>query len=64
VRDGSIRADVGEPKAVATVLWGFTHGILQLASTKARLLAADGLEARQLLDQAMLMSTRAIAARP
>jgi AcrR family transcriptional regulator len=61
VRDGSIRADVGDPKAVATVLWGFTHGIIQIAATKAKLLAHDGLDTRQLMDQAMAMATRAIA---
>jgi AcrR family transcriptional regulator len=62
IRDGSIRADVGNLKAVAMVLWGFTHGILQLAATKANLLAHDGLQTRQLMDQAMLMATRSIAA--
>jgi AcrR family transcriptional regulator len=30
MRDGSIRADVGEPKIVSTALWGFMHGVLQL----------------------------------
>jgi AcrR family transcriptional regulator len=64
VRDGSIRQDVGDSKAVATVLWGFTHGVIQLAATKAKLLARDGLDARQVLDQAMVMATRAIAATP
>jgi AcrR family transcriptional regulator len=63
-RDGSIRADAGDPKTVATVLWGFTHGIIQLASTKAKLLAHDGLDSRQLMDQAMVMATRTIAASP
>ncbi len=62
-RDGSVRTDVGDLKAVATVLWGFTHGVIQLAATKANLLAHDGLDARQLLDQAMVMATRSIAAR-
>jgi AcrR family transcriptional regulator len=64
VRDGSVRADVGDLKAVATVLWGFTHGVIQLAATKASLLAHDGLDTRQLMDQAMVMATRGIAAKP
>jgi AcrR family transcriptional regulator len=62
VRDGSIRADVGNLKAVAIVLWGFTHGIIQVAATKSNLLAHDGLQTKQLMDQAMLMATRSIAA--
>jgi len=60
VRDGSIRPDVGDAKAVTVCLWGFTHGILQLSSTKEKLLAHDGLQQRQLLEQAMLMMTRSL----
>jgi AcrR family transcriptional regulator len=60
VRDGSIRADVGNSKAVSMCLWGFTHGMLQLASTRANLLAHDGLQPYQLLEQAMLMMTRSL----
>jgi TetR/AcrR family transcriptional regulator len=60
VRDGSIRPDVGDAKAVSVCLWGFTHGILQLSSAKAKLLAHDGLHPPQLLEQAMLMMTRSL----
>jgi AcrR family transcriptional regulator len=60
VGDGSIRPDVGDSKAVSMCLWGFTHGILQLASTKANLLAHDGVQPHQLLEQAMLMMTRSL----
>jgi len=60
VRDGSIRPDAGDPKAVTVCLWGFTHGILQLSSAKGTMLARDGLQPRQLLEQAMLMMTRSL----
>jgi TetR/AcrR family transcriptional regulator len=33
-RDGSIRPDVGESALLATSLWAFTHGIIQLAMAK------------------------------
>jgi len=33
-RDGSIRADVGESALLATTLWAFTHGVIQLAMAK------------------------------
>jgi AcrR family transcriptional regulator len=33
-RDGSIRTDVGESALLATSLWAFTHGIIQLAMAK------------------------------
>jgi AcrR family transcriptional regulator len=62
IRDGSIRADVGDPKLVSTSLWGFTHGVLQLASTKANHLAHDGIATRDLVEHALLMATRSVEA--
>lgn len=61
VKDGSIRKDVGDLKTVAIVLWGFTHGVLQLAATKPNILAHDGVQTTALLEQALLMATRSIA---
>lgn len=63
VRDGSIRADLGNRMVAATVLWGFTHGVIQVASTKAKLLAHQGVDGRALLDEAMAMATRSLAAK-
>jgi AcrR family transcriptional regulator len=60
MRDGSIRADVGDPKIVSTALWGFMHGVLQLASTKANHLAHDGISTRDLVEHALLMATRSV----
>jgi TetR/AcrR family transcriptional regulator len=34
VRDGSVRPDAGPPVLLATSLWAFTHGIIQLARAK------------------------------
>jgi AcrR family transcriptional regulator len=62
VRDGSVRADVGDLKTVAFILWGFTHGVIQLAATKSRVLAEEGIQARELMDQTLKMATRSIAA--
>jgi AcrR family transcriptional regulator len=64
VRDGSVRSDLGNHMLAATALWGFTHGVLQLAVTKAKLLAHHGVDGRALLDQAMDMATRSVAAQP
>jgi AcrR family transcriptional regulator len=60
VRDGSVRPDVGDAKAVTVCLWGFIHGVLLLSSAKANLLAHQGVETAQLLDQAMQMATRSL----
>jgi AcrR family transcriptional regulator len=43
IRDGSIRADIGEPVLFATTLWAFTHGIIQLAMAKGSDLARFGI---------------------
>ena len=64
IRDGSVRADLGPPLLAATVLWGFMHGVLQLAVAKAKLLAHHGVEVRVLLEQALTMASRAVAAKP
>src|SRR5215469_181641 len=62
VKDGSIRKDVGDLQAVALILWGFTHGVLQLAATKPNILAHAGVQTRPLLEQTLVMATRSIAA--
>lgn len=62
LKDGSVRQDIGDLKATAIVLWGFTHGVLQLAATKAKVLERDGVSTRELLEQALVMATRSIAA--
>jgi AcrR family transcriptional regulator len=62
MRDGSIRPDVGDPRIVSTALWGFMHGVLQLAATKANHLARDGVATRDLVEHALLMATRSIEA--
>lgn len=60
VADRSIRADVGDPLLVSRVLWGFTHGILQIAIRKAQLMAASGIAVQSLLDQAHALTVQAL----
>jgi hypothetical protein len=54
-RDGSIRGDVGDPDVTSRVLWGFTHGLIQIAITKAQPLAQVGISVPQLTQQAIAM---------
>lgn len=63
IRDGSIRADAGDPRLVAVALWGFTHGVIQLAAAKAKLLAAHGVDTRALLEHSLLMAQRSLEAK-
>lgn len=62
IRDGSIRRDLGDRRLTAITLWGFMHGIVQLINTKAKLLAHDGVTARQLVQHALELAGRALAA--
>jgi hypothetical protein len=54
-RDGSIRADLGDLAVTSRVLWGFTHGLTQIAITKAGPLAEAGITVPQLTQQAIAM---------
>lgn len=38
IRDGTIRADLGDPVKVAISLWGLCHGLIQLHATKQTLI--------------------------
>jgi AcrR family transcriptional regulator len=62
MRDGSIRPDLGDPRVVANALWGMTHGVVQLASTKAKMLALHGVDGRAVIEQMMVMARRALVA--
>jgi TetR/AcrR family transcriptional regulator len=63
IRDGSIRPDVGDPRVVSNVLWGFTQGVLQLAATKANVLLHHGVTVKDLVEHALVMATRSLESR-
>jgi AcrR family transcriptional regulator len=62
--DGSIRADLGDLAVTARVLWGFSHGLIQIAMTKGELLARNGIAVPQLTQQAMDLMTHALRGNP
>ena len=64
VADGSIRSDLGNRMIAATALWGFTHGVVQVVATKARVLTSSGVEPTEMLEQALRMARRSLTARP
>lgn len=53
MRDGSIRADVGEPVLFAVTLWAFTHGTIQLVMAKGSDLARFGIAVPDLSNYAL-----------
>lgn len=64
IADGSIRSDIDSPDAVAIALWGFMHGVIQIANTKGALLAHRNTDVLQLYDQAVALTRRALSANP
>ena len=46
-RDGTIRADLGDLAVTSRVLWGFTHGLIQIAMTKGRAAGRAGHQRRR-----------------
>jgi AcrR family transcriptional regulator len=63
-RDGSIRADIGDLQVTSRVLWGFTHGLIQIAITKGQLLAQIGISVQQLTQHALTLLQQMLAAPP
>jgi AcrR family transcriptional regulator len=41
LRDGSIRAGIGDPGATAVSVWAFTHGLIQISRKKATMLEEE-----------------------
>jgi AcrR family transcriptional regulator len=60
IADGSVRADIGSPDAVAVALWGFMHGVIQIAATKEALLIRRNTSAAALYEHAMALNMRSL----
>ncbi|HEY6641080.1 TetR/AcrR family transcriptional regulator [Povalibacter sp.] len=52
-RDGTVRTTLNDLAVTSRVLWGFTHGLIQIAMTKGPLLAQDGISVSQLTQHAI-----------
>lgn len=63
MRDGSIRDDLDKPLLVAMTLWGFTHGTIQLAKTKAHFFAEAGVPVSDLMDKATELALQSLKPR-
>jgi TetR/AcrR family transcriptional regulator len=64
ITDGSIRPDAGTPAAIAVTLWGFMHGVIQIAATKPALLAHRNTSPAEVYEQAMVLILRSLRATP
>ena len=64
IRDGSIRADVGDPMLLALTLWAFTHGIIQIAMAKGSDLARRGVAVQDFSNYAFQLLRGAAESKP
>ena len=64
IADGSIRRDIGDPLLLAVTLWGFTHGVIQLAMAKGTELARLGITVPTLSDYALQLLSAASQSPP
>ena len=62
IEDGSVRASAGQPLLIALTLWGFMHGIIQVAKTKQIMLDAHGVASSALIEAGLDLATQSIAA--
>lgn len=60
-RDGTIRKDIGDLVVTSHVLWGFTHGTIQIAVTKAAQLSEADISAAQLIEHAVSLALKMLA---
>lgn len=60
IADGSIRPDIGSPILISFTLWGFLHGIIQIAATKGQVLTEHAISSQQLIDQALTLCSRSL----
>jgi len=60
VADGSIRADLGDPYVTALTLWAFTHGLIQIATTKGSQIEHEGIVRQEYIDHSVNFALRAL----
>jgi AcrR family transcriptional regulator len=61
-KDGTVRSDMGDLQVTSRVLWGFTHGMIQIAMTKDKALARAGISVPEFGQQAIDMIRYMLAA--
>jgi AcrR family transcriptional regulator len=58
--DGSIRNDLGNPYVTALSLWAFSHGMIQIASTKGGQIEHEGTPVQEFIDHAFHLALRSL----
>ncbi len=58
--DGSIRADLGDPFVTALTLWAFTHGLIQIASSKGGQIEHEGTSVQSFIEHGLELALRSL----
>jgi len=60
VADGSIRSDIGDPYLTSVALWAFSHGVVQIATTKSGQMEVEGVPVQRFLEHAIGLALRSL----
>jgi AcrR family transcriptional regulator len=60
VADGSIRSDLGNPYVTALTLWAFTHGLIQIATTKGSQIEHEGIPVPHFMNHSVELALRSL----
>ena len=60
VADGSVKSDLGDPYVTALSLWAFSHGLIQIASTKGGQIEHEGTPVQVFIDHAIGLALRSL----
>jgi AcrR family transcriptional regulator len=60
VADGSIRSDLGNPYVTALALWAFTHGLIQIATTKGSQIEHEGIPLPHFMNHSVELALRSL----
>jgi TetR/AcrR family transcriptional regulator len=60
IADGSIRRDLGNPYVTALALWAFTHGMIQIATTKGSTIEREGIPVQSFIDHSVSLALRSL----
>lgn len=58
--DGSVRNDLGDPYVTALSLWAFSHGVIQIASTKGGQIEHEGTPVQVFIEHAFGLALRSL----
>lgn len=63
MQDGSLRSDLENPLQTSMTLWGFTHGVVQIAQHKQHVIMREGIAIDRFREDALSLALQALEPR-